>query len=871
MKKLYLFAALAAMLAACSENDLTKESPQTVDEGAVTFEAYMQRATTRAGLADVMNLTNLQKSQEDGGGFGVFGYYTNSATYDQQAVPNFFYNEKVTWNGEFFEYNPIKYWPNEFGTSAESEDQDKVSFFAYAPYVEVSPSTGKVIKWDASDPDKIDQEASAKLQKWGITTLSNNSATGDPLVKYIVSFDQDKSVDLCWGVCDDINWPIVMNGSSQQINNAEKGLPWLDVQRPADPTKLSATTGQKVKFTFKHATAQLKVNINAFVDGTDNTNPIAEKTKVFVRSITFEGFATKGALNLNNTEAGANKAYWMDWTGSNDIVTGEAVTIYDGRKDGKEGTPSGIATNEKSLGLNPALIQTDKATVGVTKDLQPLFCKGEGAATAPIYVIPTGDDVRVTITYDIETEDDKLSTYISDATTHGSSIENVITKVVDFGTTKTFENGKSYVINLHLGMNSVKFDATVTDWVETSDADVDLPKNVPVFAATSGDGTTKTVELPANVTEYSFAVSGLNGGEVVTVTPDGTVVKEPTSPAGSGSAINIAANSSGVALIKATISENTTVNKNTDGQIVVSDASGHKATIKFTQAPAPLNLIVKSVDFGNKAIELKADPSDWNDSPTITVLKNGVKLTTKDSPTNNKEVGWNGTNKEITFFDAFQAGDTYTITVKAGDAEEETVIYKVKAGSLSFARPSITAASGGSAEENELTQDGDGTVAYTSSNESVATVVNPSNGTVSVVGPGITTIKATVDQATATYLYANNTATYTLVVTGEFAAATGTGATGTVNVGLEGGTGYFFVTNANNYSKPIVSVDAIGKDWVECEIVDDTKLASNGQLKIKYTVKEKTVVRDNAIITVTSNHATDPKSVKITVAQPSIP
>ena len=96
---------------------------QNAEPGAVTFGAYMQRATTRAGLADVMNLDNLKKSQAEGGGFGVFGYYTNSATYDQQAVPNFFYNEKVTWNGEFFEYNPIKYWPNEFGTSAESEDQ----------------------------------------------------------------------------------------------------------------------------------------------------------------------------------------------------------------------------------------------------------------------------------------------------------------------------------------------------------------------------------------------------------------------------------------------------------------------------------------------------------------------------------------------------------------------------------------------------------------------------------------------------------------------------------------------------------------------------------------------------------------------------
>ena len=724
---------------------------QNAEPGAVTFGAYMQRATTRAGLADVMNLDNLKKSQAEGGGFGVFGYYTNSATYDQQAVPNFFYNEKVTWNGEFFEYNPIKYWPNEFGTSAESEDQDKVSFFAYAPYVEVSPSTGKVIKWDASEPDKIDQEASAKLQKWGITTLSNNSATGDPLVKYIVSFDQDKSVDLCWGVCDDINWPIVMNGSSQQINNAEKGLPWLDVQRPADPTKLSATTGQKVKFTFKHATAQLKVNIDAFVDGTDNTNPIADKTKVFVRSITFEGFATKGALNLNNTESGANIAYWMDWTGSNDIVTGEAVTIYDGRKDGKEGTPSGIATNEKSLGLNPALIQTDKATIGVTKDLQPLFCKGEGAATAPIYVIPTGDDVKVTITYDIETEDDKLSTYISDATTHGSSIENVITKTINFGTDKTFKNGNSYVINLHLGMNSVKFDAAVTDWVETSDADVDLPKNVPVFDAVSG-GKEHPVILPANVTKYTFAVSGLNGGEVVTVTPDNTVVESYTPT-------TVTANASGVALIEATIAENTKVNKNTSGNIVITGASA-KATIKIEQAPAPLGLGVKEVKFDGNTIELKsvADVT-WTSTDDIAdatrdikVLKNGVALTTESgsaTPTDNKTVNWDAATQKLFFKDDFKVGDTYTITVKAGAAEAETVVAKIC--EIKFAKNTLGVTTTGDTQTGsvQLINTGDGKVTYNTASSNIT--VDSESGLVTGVSLGNATVNATVENTTTCF------------------------------------------------------------------------------------------------------------------------
>jgi hypothetical protein len=252
-----------------------------------------------------------------------------------------------------------------------------VSFFAYAPYVLVNPSTGKAVN-AAIDKPAFDQTESAELQKWGINSLSRNTAAGDPLVKYIASFDQDKSVDLCWGVCDDINWPIVATGSNQTIN-AVSGLPWLNVQRPADPTKLGAATGQKVKFTFKHATAQLTVNIDAFVDGITAENEVDSKTKVYVRSITFEGFATKGALNLNNIDA--NKAYWLDFNGTNDIVNGESVTIFDGRKDGKEGMPSGIASNEKTQGLNPAIISNDNNTTdGVKKDAVHLFRKWDNSA-----------------------------------------------------------------------------------------------------------------------------------------------------------------------------------------------------------------------------------------------------------------------------------------------------------------------------------------------------------------------------------------------------------------------------------------------------------------------------------------------------------
>ena len=223
MKKIYYFAAMAAMLAACSSDDLSlgKQTPQTIEESAVLFDAYSQRPTTRAGKTDVMDISTLQVS-----GFGVFGYYTDNNDYEQSRIPDFMYNQKVTYDPTltYWTYEPIKYWPNEYGTDAISDDNDRVTFFAYAPYVEVSPASGKLVKQQSND------------DLWGITGMTRNSAAGDPLIKYIASFERDKSVDLLWGVCDDTNWAIVNGGSGtiQSINDGNQGLPWLNVQRPKD-------------------------------------------------------------------------------------------------------------------------------------------------------------------------------------------------------------------------------------------------------------------------------------------------------------------------------------------------------------------------------------------------------------------------------------------------------------------------------------------------------------------------------------------------------------------------------------------------------------------------------------------------------------
>jgi len=467
MKKFLMFTAMASamMFTACTNSDEQVEANQTVgSEAALTkvpvgFSAYSDRGVTRSGMADNLDLDALKDTKANGGGFGVFAYYTDLKKYDQTYVPNFMYNQGVFWKGELgtatedsWVYSPVMYWPNESGSGAASDDEDKVSFFAYAPYVaHTSAASGSVA--DAT---------------YGITGFSRNSTAGDPIVKYIASFDPSKSVDLCWGVCAEATWAKLQGATNQTMT---AGLPWLDVEHPQG-------ISQAMKFTFKHALAQLNVQIDADADAAshDDGKEIDSNTKIYVRSISFTGIALKGALNLNNPVA--NTARWLDYSGTTDLPYGESVNVKDGRRDGREGASGADASNELPQGLNPVIVQNNPATAGVTHTTVNLF-KPHGTfadpenptaeeITAqlkePVYVIPTGEAMTVTIVYDVETTSPDLTTYLSDGTTHGSSIENRITKNITWSAGSGLVSGKKYTLNLHLGMNSVKYDAAVGEW-----------------------------------------------------------------------------------------------------------------------------------------------------------------------------------------------------------------------------------------------------------------------------------------------------------------------------------------------------------------------------------------------------------------------
>lgn len=350
MKKVFLFAVAAAALVACSNEELSTPENSLVNskEAPVNFSVYTQRGMTRAGAPGDLTNTNIGAT-----GFGVFAYYTAGENYDAKATPNFMYNQKVVSAvspvvaGSPWTYEPVKYWPNEYGSDASSDEVDRVSFFAYAPWTEVDPTTGNVF----GD------------QKKNIISVNKNTATGDPMVKYVVDTDPTTSVDLLWGVAAE-QPADYYSGPIQGTAPITAGKPFIDLVKPAKPAE------DKLNFNLKHALAKVRVTIDYIDDAKTPDGPAAtlinsEQTRIYVRNFKMSGFAMKGTLNLNNNEGQAGEPLWKDFDGVKDLSF-EDVVFQDGRKDGKEGETNGAQTNETPQGLNPAIIENYATIVAAT-------------------------------------------------------------------------------------------------------------------------------------------------------------------------------------------------------------------------------------------------------------------------------------------------------------------------------------------------------------------------------------------------------------------------------------------------------------------------------------------------------------------------
>lgn len=160
-KKLFLglLAAAAVSFTACQKDEVISEMPQ---DNTIGFGTYVGRdAQTKASVTNISAMENNLYA-----GFGVFAYYTESEVYTNEFTHDFMNNQSVTWDSKW-DYNPKKYWPG--GTN-------KVSFFAYAPYTDVtSTPTENITSFGYDNTDK-----------------------GNPTLNFSVEDDVDKQIDLLY-------------------------------------------------------------------------------------------------------------------------------------------------------------------------------------------------------------------------------------------------------------------------------------------------------------------------------------------------------------------------------------------------------------------------------------------------------------------------------------------------------------------------------------------------------------------------------------------------------------------------------------------------------------------------------------------------
>lgn len=327
-----LIACAALTMTGCS-NDEINAPQQSQGNNAIEFSTYLGRNAqgSRGTETDSNSIKN--------SGFGVLAYYTEQTDFADTNKPNFMWNQKVTHNGTNWEYTPVKYWPTKV--------KDKVSFFAYAPYVENGNANGIV--------------------------LSGNSETGAPTATITLPDDPSKTIDFVAAV---------------QMNKTHDN---------------SESANNDVSFILKHEMTRVKVQ--AKLDKSVYSDDAKHKTFVVIKKVKFNDkgqFYKSGkyTFSTTNKERGtwattANAtAYTLDLNG---VLNTELI-----KADGaKKKTDSG----DYMTGVN-GLKLVDTTAKDLFKNNEYLFLIPVSANNEDGL---TDGKATATIEYDIVTEDSKLA------------------------------------------------------------------------------------------------------------------------------------------------------------------------------------------------------------------------------------------------------------------------------------------------------------------------------------------------------------------------------------------------------------------------------------------------------------------------------
>ncbi|MBF6627575.1 MAG: fimbrillin family protein [Proteiniphilum sp.] len=307
--------------------------------------------------------------------------------------------------------------------------------FMYNTKVSSASWTYAPIKyWPNEASDKLTFFAYAPYSTGSTNNISDftaNTATGDPKLTFTVDNTATAQTDLLYADANAYTTPTVLPG----LKNLGK-----------------QTIGGKVNFPFKHALSRIGFNVEVMADVVNPEGTGADDVTGASGTLDTETVVSVEKVELIGTFATSNTFNFAA---------------------GEWGTPP-TTTGATTYELVTANFETFATTAGtgVTTAKTPLNKADSYLMIIPktFTTTPTADPLEIRVTYTVTTADTALNG-------GSSAIKNVITSA-PFAF--TFEAGKAYSFNLHLGLTSVKFSATVTGWDETSS---DTVVNVPINTA----------------------------------------------------------------------------------------------------------------------------------------------------------------------------------------------------------------------------------------------------------------------------------------------------------------------------------------------------------------------------------------------------
>ena len=407
---------LAALtIAGCSQNEVTEISPDAHPQ--VGFGVYTG-VPTRGVDMTTESMKDDPTDANKYGGFGIMAYFTgqdNFETVKTTVTPSFMHNQMVKFDGtnNVWTYSPVKYWPN--------RQNDKISFFAYAPY-------------------ESDWQNGSKS---GVIT-SAATAPGIPYIKFKL-----KTTDKLDTMVD------------------------LVVADQRDKT-YTAENGGKISFTFEHTLSRISFRAQLGTgdfDGMDGTNSFVYITHMWIVGTDHSADGSNLSLIDPASPVNANSKFYtsakwseLHWNYEADATIAQADFSLD-KMLNLESPGIDISTPAAGHDARTQGIRITKASQGTAEKAVPLFKDKEY-----LYLIPVGEksgtdltqnkgcakgDIKIGFHYDIVSKD---------ATNAGKFIASHGEAFIELPAGH-MKRKESYLYTLKINLHKIEIsDATVTPW-----------------------------------------------------------------------------------------------------------------------------------------------------------------------------------------------------------------------------------------------------------------------------------------------------------------------------------------------------------------------------------------------------------------------